>query len=162
MNQNPPLAPHALAAPARWIASAGGIGRFPVAPGTAASLAALLTGVLVLRLDPRLLPFLILAACLIGTWAIHLSQAEGDPGWIVIDEVAGQWIALMGLAHLTLYGAIAAFVLFRVFDIVKFGPVRWVERWPGAIGVMADDIVAGLIVAVILFVTTNLFPSVLP
>jgi phosphatidylglycerophosphatase A len=56
---------------------------------------------------------------------------------------------------------LAAFVLFRFFDITKLGPVGWADRKDGAIGVMADDVVAGLIVAAILFVATNLFPNVI-
>ena len=143
---------------AQWIASGGGIGHFPFAPGTAASLAALPIGVLALWLDPRLLPLLAIASCVIGTWAVHETKALDDPGWIVIDEFAGQWIAMLGLGHVSLYGVIAAFVLFRFFDITKLGPVGWADRKDGAIGVMADDVVAGLVVAAILFVATNFVP----
>jgi phosphatidylglycerophosphatase A len=145
-----------------WIASGGGIGRAPVAPGTAASLAAVLIGAAAMWLDHRLLTLLAIATCVIGTWAIHETGEQGDPGWIVIDEFAGQWIAMLGLGRVSLYGLIAAFVLFRFFDITKLGPVGWADRKDGAIGVMADDVVAGLIVAAILFVVTNLFPNVIP
>jgi phosphatidylglycerophosphatase A len=145
-----------------WIASGGGIGRSPYAPGTAASLAAVLIGALALWLDHRLLTLLAIATCVIGTWAIHETGEQGDPGWIVIDEFAGQWIAMLGLGSVSLTGLIVAFVLFRFFDITKVGPVGWADRKDGAIGVMADDVVAGLIVAAILFVITNLFPKVIP
>jgi len=148
--------------PMHWIAAGGGIGRVPFAPGTAASLAALLIGALALALDHRLLTLLAIATCVIGTWAIHETNEQGDPGWIVIDEFAGQWIAMLGLGRVSLYGLVAAFVLFRFFDISKLGPVGWADRKDGAIGVMADDVVAGLIAAAILFVMTNLFPSVIP
>jgi phosphatidylglycerophosphatase A len=147
--------------PAHWIAGGGGIGRFPYAPGTAASLAAVLIGALALWLDHRLLTLLAIGACVLGTWAVHETNEQNDPGWIVIDEFAGQWIAMIGLAHVSLFGMIAAFVLFRFFDITKLGPVGWADRKDGAIGVMADDVVAGLIVAAILFVATYLFPKLL-
>jgi phosphatidylglycerophosphatase A len=148
--------------PMHWIASGGGIGRAPFAPGTAASLAAVLIGAVVLWLDHRLLTLLAILTCVIGTWAVHETGEQGDPGWIVVDEFAGQWIAMLGLGRVSLYGLIAAFVLFRCFDIVKLGPVGWADRKDGAIGVMADDVVAGLIVAAILFVITILFPNVIP
>jgi phosphatidylglycerophosphatase A len=148
--------------PMHWIASGGGIGRVPFAPGTVASLAALPIGALALWLDHRLLTLLAIVTCVIGTWAVHETGEQDDPGWIVIDEFAGQWIAMLGLGRVSLYGLIAAFVLFRCFDIVKIGPVGWADKKDGAVGVMADDVVAGLIVAAILFVITNLFPNVIP
>jgi phosphatidylglycerophosphatase A len=145
-----------------WIASGGGIGRFQHAPGTIASLAALVIGALALWFDHRLLTLLAIVTCVIGTWAIHETGEQGDPGWIVVDEFAGQWIAMLGLGRVSLMGLIAAFLLFRFFDITKVGPVGWAESKEGAIGVMADDVVAGLIAASILFVITNLFPGFIP
>ena len=147
---------------AYWIASGGGIGRFPFAPGTVASLAAVPIGAAALWCGPFTLPLLTLATILIGTWAIHATREAGDPGWIVIDEFAGQFVSLLGLAHLSIAGLAVAFVLFRLFDIVKPGPVGWADRRHDAIGVMADDVVAGLIVAAILFFGTHLFPQVKP
>lgn len=148
--------------PMHWIASGGGIGRARFAPGTIASLAAVLIGAPLLWLDHRLITLLAIFTCVIGTWAIHETGEQGDPGWIVIDEFAGQWIAMLGLGRASLYGLIAAFVLFRFFDITKLGPVGWADRKHGAVGVMADDVVAGLIVAALLFVTEILFPNVIP
>jgi phosphatidylglycerophosphatase A len=147
---------------AHWIASGGNIGRVSFAPGTVASLVAVLIGALALWIDHRLLTLLAIATCLAGIWAVHETGEPGDPGWIVVDEFAGQWIAMIGLGRVSLYGLIAAFVLLRFFDIAKLGTVGWADRKDGAIGVMADDVVAGLIVAAILFVVTNLFPSVIP
>jgi phosphatidylglycerophosphatase A len=145
-----------------WIASGGGLGRAPFAPGTVASLAALFVGALALWIDHRLLTLLAIFTCVIGTWAVHEIGEQGDPGWIVVDEFAGQWIAMLGLGRVSLLGLIAAFVLFRLFDIVKLGPVGWADRKDGAIGVMADDVVAGLIVAAILFLAGILFPTLIP
>ena len=144
--------------PAYWIASGFGIGRFPVAPGTAASLVAALIGAAALLVDVHLLIWLSIVATLGGLWAVHATKAKDDPGWIVIDEFAGQWIAMLGLTKIGVTGVIAAFALFRLFDILKPGPVGWADRKKGAFGVMADDVIAGLIVAAILYGATNLYP----
>ena len=143
----------------RWIASGAGIGHFPAAPGTAASLAALLIGAIAFAVSTPLLLILALAAILFGTWAIHATEEPGDPGWIVIDEVAGQWIAILGLSHVSIPGLIAAFALFRVLDIVKPGPIGWADKQHHAIGVMADDVLAGVIAAALLFATRSLIPG---
>ena len=142
----------------QWVASGGGIGHVPVAPGTVASLAALAIGAVAMWIAPNLLVWLAITATLIGTWAVHATRATDDPGWIVIDEFAGQWVAMIGLTHWSLYGAILAFALFRLLDILKPGPIGWVDRKDGAIAVMADDVVAGLIAAAVLFVVVTLFP----
>jgi phosphatidylglycerophosphatase A len=147
--------------PMQWIASGGGIGRAPFAPGTAASFAAILIGAPVLWLDHRLLTLLAIAACIVGTWAVHETNEQGDPGWIVIDEFAGQWVAMLGLGRVSIYGLIAAFVLFRIFDILKPGPVGWADRKHSAVGVMADDVIAGVIVAAILFVARFVVPNII-
>lgn len=93
----------------------------------------------------------------IGYWATLDMTQDGDnhdPSEIVIDEVVGQWVALfpvayganmMGVSLLTLWpGWIAAFVLFRFFDITKLGPVGWADKRDDATGVMLDDVVAGV------------------
>jgi phosphatidylglycerophosphatase A len=82
--------------------------------------------------------------------AIQRAGVDGDPGWVVIDEFAGQWITLLALARPTVPGLIAAFLLFRLFDITKLGPVGWADRQHGAFGIMADDVIAGIIAAVLL------------
>ena len=135
--------------PARWVASFGGSGLLPGAPGTAGSAAALLPGVALLWLHPMALLGGVFGVVALGLWAIEAAGADDDPGWVVIDEVAGQWIALLALAHPSLLGTLAAFVAFRLFDVVKVGPVGWAERLPGAVGVIADDVVAGLLAAVL-------------
>jgi phosphatidylglycerophosphatase A len=136
----------------RAIASACGIGFFPWAPGTAGSAAALVLGVAILHLggDAALAPAAALAVCG-GFWAIRAARARDDPGWVVIDEVAGQWITLLGLHHLSWGGAVAAFGLFRLLDITKPGPIGTADRMNSAFGIMADDVLAGLAGAVILW-----------
>lgn len=144
------------------IATVGLVGHVRPAPGTWGSLAALPlalglhmmggTGVLVVS---TVLVFLI------GIWAtarVTAGKPDHDPSYIVIDEVVGQWVALwpvsLGAAQsgadiLDLWpGWIAAFLLFRLFDITKPGPVGWADRRKDAIGVMLDDVVAGVFAAV--------------
>lgn len=97
-------------------------------------------------------------ALAVGLWAIAevtRGAADHDPGEVVIDELVGQWLALWpvsfgaqfaGADILALWpGWIAAFILFRLFDIWKPGPVGWADRRSGTFGVMFDDVFAGLI-----------------
>src|SRR5580700_553265 len=84
---------------ARLVASGGGSGYVPVAAGTLASALAVLLGALLMLLPPYALPVAALIATLGGLWAIRAARVEGDPGWVVIDEFAGQWLALCGLSH---------------------------------------------------------------
>jgi phosphatidylglycerophosphatase A len=141
------------------LASVLGCGRFPVSPGTAGSAVAILLGAPMLLGPPWLLPLMALLATIGGLWAVQASGARDDPGWVVIDEVAGQWIALLGLASPNPWGLLLALVLFRFFDITKLGPIGWADRQHGAFGVMADDVIAGAIVAVIVFVARLHWPN---
>jgi phosphatidylglycerophosphatase A len=135
---------------ARLIASGGGSGYSPVAPGTAGSLVALVLGAGLFALSPWVLAAAALVVSVGGVWAVRASAAKGDPGWIVIDEFAGQWIALLALGRLSALGLLAAFALFRLFDIWKPGPVGWADRWHTPAGVMADDVIAGALAAAVL------------
>ena len=98
-----------------------------------------------------------------ATWLTGRVQARyqvKDPGAIVIDEFAGQWIALL-FAPMTLWGGLAAFGLFRLFDIWKPWPVGALERGvPGAFGVMVDDLAAGLMALAVLQFTLWGFQNV--
>ncbi len=128
--------------PMRAIASLGGIGFLKPAPGTWGSLA-----VMPLALLP---PWVALLAAAIftglGYWALtRLPETTADPGWIVVDEAAGQSLALA--AATGWLSVLLAFALFRLFDITKPGPVGWADRRKGAFGVMADDIIAGAMAA---------------
>ena len=146
--------------PARIIASGAGIGLVPVAAGTAASVAAILVGAGLLLWSPYALPAAALLATFGGLWAVHATRIDGDPGWVVIDEVAGQWIAMLALSRVTVPGVLAAFLLFRFLDISKAGPVGWADRQHGAVGVMADDVIAGGIAAGILWAAQSHWPGV--
>ncbi len=149
--------------PRHWLAvalaSGGGVGFSPRAPGTAGSALALLLGWPLLAGPAWLPPAACLAAALGGIWATARSGATGDPGWVVIDEVAGQWIALLGLSHVGWPGFVAAFALFRLFDITKPGPIGWADRHAGAAWVMADDLLAGAAAALLLLTARALWPG---
>jgi phosphatidylglycerophosphatase A len=96
---------------------------------------------------------------LVGTVAVIAATrnrpGSSDPQWIVVDEWAGMLVALIGVYPENLYTVLLAFLLFRLFDMWKPGPIGWAERFPGAYGVMADDVVAGLVALV--FVHTSYF-----
>lgn len=146
---------------ARLVAGGFGSGFVPGAPGTAGALLGLVLGIPLLLAPPGVLALAALLVSLLGLWAIRAAGIEGDPGWVVIDEIAGQFVALLGLAHPSVLGLGAAFVLFRLFDIVKPGPVGWADRQGGAAGIMADDLIAGAIAAGILWAVRQRWPWVL-
>lgn len=138
-----------------------GAGFIPFAPGTWGSLLAVV--IWWFALTGLSWPVQLVIAALVyllGSWLTGIVQRRYgvvDDGAIVIDEVVGQWLALLMLPQDLLLAA-AAFVLFRLFDIWKPGPIRWLERsLGGAQGVMADDVLAGLTAAAVLQVTIHTF-----
>ena len=136
------------------IATMGRIGKTRPAPGTLGSAAALLPAVGLAMAGGWVLEAATLIACIVGVKAANVYEAhsgEKDASEIVIDELAGQWIALL-VVPLDWRWWVAAFVMFRVFDVAKPGPVKMAEALPGGIGVMADDIVAGVMAAACLIV----------
>ena len=152
----------------RAITTVGWIGTIPFAPGTWGSLAgvALTWGLHRLGHAP-LVVLATLAVSALGIWAIARDPrtANDDPGEIVIDEVAGQMLALWPLSialwmqnHpaevFPLPGLVGGFLLFRFFDIVKPPPVRWVDR-PGAFWIMADDLVAGALAGLVMLIAAG-------
>jgi phosphatidylglycerophosphatase A len=143
----------------RFIAAGFGTGYAPVAAGTIASAAALVTGAGLLLLSPWMLAVAALLATAGGYLAVRLAAIEGDPGWVVIDEFAGQWITLLALSRPTVPALITAFILFRLFDITKLGPIGWADRQHGAFGVMADDVIAGMVSFALLLLAHALWPK---
>jgi phosphatidylglycerophosphatase A len=133
------------------LASGFGAGYAPVAPGTFGSLLGLLIGALLLSFGHVALVIGILAFSYAGMRSISaLNEAHADPGWIVIDEIAGQMIPLLVLPHITIIGLVLAFVAFRIFDITKLGPIAWADSRHDAWGVMGDDWLAGIAAAILL------------
>lgn len=135
--------------PSTLLATAGGLGLLPGAPGTWASLAALPPAwLLAASLGHPWLAAAAGAVSLAGLWAAAgylRASGEADPGPVVIDEVAGQLLALAAVPP-DIAWYVAGFALFRVLDIAKPWPVSAAERvFRGAFGVMADDIAAGAI-----------------
>ncbi len=156
---------------ARMIGTVLGVGYIRPAPGTWGSLVALPWAWLVHVIGG--FPLLVLgvaAAFIIGWWAtskMTAGQHDHDPSEIVVDELVGQWIALlplsyaawsMGISILAMWpGWIAAFVLFRLFDIWKPWLVGWADRRGDALGVMLDDVIAGVFAALGVLVLAALY-----
>ena len=147
--------------PAYWIAVFFGSGLLRPAPGTWGSFAALVAGYFLFQSGIIAFVAAIVVVTIIGAFAINnIEQQTGvhDAPEIVIDEVAGMWISLLPLyfieASLWWFGA--AFLLFRLFDIIKPWPIGWLDRHvSGGFGVMVDDIVAGLFAIIGLGVLTT-------
>jgi phosphatidylglycerophosphatase A len=144
---------------AGFIAAGFGTGYAPFAAGTVASIAAVIAGAGLMLLSPWALIVAAALAIVGGYMAVKQAQVEGDPGWVTIDEFAGQWITLLALPRPTLPGLLAAFILFRILDITKLGPVGWADRRHGAFGIMADDVIAGIVAAALLALATALHPN---
>ena len=140
-----------------WLATFFGIGWSPIAPGTVASAAALGLGWLLVLLgwQATLTAAVVTTATGIYVCGIHARNVGiYDPPECVLDEVAGQWFALVPVAvyersNWRLFAV--AFLLFRLFDIWKPWPVAAAEKLPGGIGIMMDDVVAGLFAGGLLY-----------
>ena len=151
-----------LATPAGWLACGFGSGLTPVVQGTFGSLAALLPWLLLRELPLPIYLLVLLLGFAIGVWACNVAgRALGvdDHRSLVWDEFIGQWIALIPLLMPALlppsgfawWMLLAGFVLFRLFDVWKPWPISWLDRHlKGGMGVMVDDVVAGVFAAIVL------------
>lgn len=149
-----------LDALSQWVATGLGSGYAPFAPGTAGSLVGLLLFLPLSRLAWPAQLLAVVAVTLVGALAAgRLARRLGieDPGLVVVDEVAGQWLTLVALP-LTPVTGLLGFLLFRLMDIVKPWPARGLERLPGGWGIMADDIAAGIYAQLALRVALALWP----
>lgn len=154
------VSPRMLLNPVHLLALGLGSGLSPKAPGTAGTVLAL---VLLWFVGPDFAPWhwvLALSASLVGIpVCAYCSKALGgeDHKAIVWDEFAGAWLSIM-LLPFNLVWWIVAFLLFRLFDIAKPWPVGWADKHlHGGLGIMLDDILAGLMTAAILFIVQLLF-----
>ena len=150
-----------------------GVGYLPVAPGTWGSLVGLGV-VFLLRISVEnnlLFAVVLLAAILLitvaGIWAASQTErlsGRKDPGKVVVDEVAGQLVSTLPLVLMSTSAwqmwIIVSFILFRFFDIVKPYPARQLEGLHGGLGIMCDDLVAGVYAAAIVFVAGFLTASI--
>jgi phosphatidylglycerophosphatase A len=126
-------------------ATALGVGYAPVAPGTFGSAVGLLVWY-VLPVSFLAQGAAIVAVVVIGSWSGTVAEqyfGRVDPGYVVIDEVAGMLVTLF-LVPVGWTGMVGAFLLFRLSDIVKPYPANRLERLPGGLGIMADDLMAGV------------------
>ncbi len=132
---------------ATWLIATGfGIGLSPVTPATVASAAALLLYAF-LPIDETLPAnwVFIAASFAVGIWVTgrFATSESPDPRYVVWDEFVGMWVACMYVPKTWPFLA-AAFLLFRLFDVLKPFPIRRLEHMPGGLGIMADDILAGI------------------
>ena len=159
----------------KLVATFFGVGYPKPAPGTWGSLAALPVAYGILSFGGfwfllNVTVFVFMSGW-IATQKVTQGQDDHDPSYIVIDEVVGQWIALLPLSYaawsmeisiLVMWpGWIAAFALFRLFDIWKPGPVGWADRRGDALGVMLDDVIAGVFAAIGVLALAGLYHGVL-
>ncbi|HEX9972894.1 MAG TPA: phosphatidylglycerophosphatase A [bacterium] len=138
---------------AKIISTGFGVGYFPLAPGTMGSLAALIVYWICPEINALQLAMIILGTSALGIYTATITEREMknklgqekgiDPGIVVIDEVIGMLIALLFVPKTPFY-LIAAFILFRIFDIAKPYPVRRMEKFPGGWGIVLDDVIAGI------------------
>ncbi|XDZ66960.1 phosphatidylglycerophosphatase A [Alphaproteobacteria bacterium LSUCC0684] len=152
-----------------WIATLGPVGHLP-APGTAGSFVAVLLGLACINAFS--LGGFVAATALVAVIGLSAAGAhyrrtgQHDAGAVVIDEVVGQWLAMMAIPlapdfSLPYLAAVAcSFLLFRLFDILKPGPIRRAESLPGAAGVMADDVLAGIAAGVVVFMAASLWEMI--
>ena len=159
-----------LGHPARWIALGFGSGLAPKAPGTVGTLWAWVAFLLLDRwLGDAQWGLLLMAALLVGVWACARTAQElalADPGAIVWDEVIAFWLVLWLVMPAGFVDQLIAFALFRFFDAVKPGPVRWADRlfknargWRQGWGIIFDDLVAALCTLLVIAVWRFAWPA---
>ena len=140
---------------AEWIGTVFYLGKLPLAPGTWTSLVATIVWYFIFKdLNVYFLPmitFLLFILGIISSNIIIADSKEHDPSKIVIDEWVGQWLAFT-LLPVTIQTGLIGFLAFRFFDILKPGPVKKMERLPKGLGVMADDVMAGILAYFIIII----------
>jgi len=136
-----------------WIATCFKVGYLPLAPGTWGSIFSILIWwVFIKDLNLYVFGVIIVLFFIIGivTSNIMIDELDdNDPSHIIIDELVGQWLALLFLPKGLINIAIA-FILFRFFDIIKPWPISLIEKLPKGLGVMSDDLVAGFVTLVLI------------
>lgn len=144
------------------VATALGVGYVPFAPGTFGSLAGLAVYVAVRATGQPAIELVAIALVyLVGAWSATAAEAHFghiDPGPVVIDEVLGMLVTL-ALVPVSVPGAVAGFLLFRIFDVVKPPPCSHLEALPGGWGVMSDDFMAAVYAHVCVRVLAWLAPA---
>ena len=133
------------------IASGFGSGFSPFAPGTAGALVAVIIWTVLFYVIPFNILLVVTSLLIVlftaaGIWSADKLESEWgkDPSKVVVDEMVGVWIALLAVPVGNVWYILFAFLLFRFFDIFKPLGIRKMEQLEGGIGVMADDILAGI------------------
>jgi phosphatidylglycerophosphatase A len=142
------------------LATAGGAGLFPFAPGTVGAAVGVLLYVAVRPWSVGVEIATVAIVSVVGVWAAAVAARHfdrEDPGQVVIDEVAGQLVTYLFL-DVGWVGLIWGFLLFRVFDIIKPWPAGRLEHLPGGWGVMADDLMAGAYAWIVLALSLRFVP----
>lgn len=143
-----------LSHPAGWLALGFGAGLMPFAQGTFGSALALLPWVFMRGIGLPAWGLVLIMGLALGVWACGESGRRigvSDHRALVWDEFIGQWIALLPALAAPWWAVLAGFGLFRVFDVLKPWPIGWLDaRVKGGIGVMLDDVAAGIIAAIVL------------
>ena len=156
------------------IATIFGIGYLRPAPGTWGSLFALVLAILLVETFGAIgFVFALVSICIFGWWATskYLQQIKTkDPSEVVIDELIGQWIAILPIAMAVFYfnlesldlwpGWISSFLFFRLFDILKPSLIGWADKKNGTLGVMLDDIFAGVAAAICTVILAVLYHGI--
>jgi phosphatidylglycerophosphatase A len=135
---------------AQIVATAGGLGRVPLASGTVGSAIGAALCLPLLRLGWPLHLAAAIALCAVAVAVSGRAAAElgrSDPPQVIVDEIAGMGVAMLALP-LQWYDLCAVFLLFRLFDVVKPAPIPRLERLGGGVGIVADDIAAGALARV--------------
>ena len=136
-----------------FVATGAFVGKVPFAPGTFASLPGLIVCYFLSLTSVSAAALVAIALILVAVWVSEHAEklmGEKDPGSVVIDEVAGMVITMMGIPF-GVVTAISGFVLFRLLDIVKPPPVRFFQDdLPGGAGIVMDDVAAGIIANILL------------
>jgi phosphatidylglycerophosphatase A len=128
------------------IATGFGVGYSPIAPGTAGSILALVLAFFLFRGDALYLIIATIVLAGAGIMSASFMEKERkikDPQLVVVDEMVGMWISLL-LVPCLWWSYLIAFVFFRLFDVVKPFPVNSVQNIHGGIGIMLDDVIAGI------------------
>jgi phosphatidylglycerophosphatase A len=135
------------------------IGKIPMAPGTFGSLWGLILSFFLARTTVPSAIILIIVFIFCAIWVAHSAEkllAQPDPGCVVIDEIAGMAVTLVGLPF-NLVSAVSGFITFRLLDIIKPFPIRTLERKvSGGTGIVIDDVMAGIIGNVLLRIAFKL------
>ncbi len=134
-----------------------GCGHSPFAPGTAGSAGAMVVAIAAghwlgwSRGELTLATLLLIGPAIWSADRVARAIGSKDPGRVVVDEVAGQWLTLWGATQFNITSVALAFFLFRLFDVWKPFPARQLEALPGGAGIVADDLAAGVYAALVLF-----------